>query len=177
MSELQAQAYEIEYKWNKISIVRPANVYGSYDNFDPENAMVIPSLIRRAVEAEESLTVWGDGSPIRDFIHAKDVARGMMIMVENGVNEPVNLGSGTGITIKELAETIVKNIPNKKLTLIWDKDKPSGDKKRLMDTSRAKKHGFECSVTLESGIKDTIDWFVNKAESAGIRYNSFTEKN
>lgn len=175
MCELQAQAYEIEYKWDKISIVRPANVYGPYDNFDPENAMVIPSLIRRAAEAEKNLTVWGDGSPIRDFIHAKDVARGMMLAVERGIKEPINLGSGSGVTIKEVAETIVKNIPNKSLELIWDKDKPSGDKKRLMDMARAKKYGFDCTVTLEEGIKETINWYINKFATMGARYNSFTE--
>ena len=81
MGELQAEAYKIEYGWDKISIVRPANVYGPYDNFDPANAMVIPSLIYRALDGEAPLTVWGDGTPIRDFIHARDVARGMMLMV------------------------------------------------------------------------------------------------
>lgn len=175
MCELQAQAYEIEYKWNKISIVRPANVYGSYDNFDPENAMVIPSLIKRAIDAENNMTVWGDGSPIRDFIHAKDVAHGMMLAVEKGIKEPINLGSGSGTTIKEVAETIARNVPNKNLQLIWDKDKPSGDKKRLMDMTRAKKYGFNCTVTLEDGIKETINWYTTKFSTIGTRYNSFTE--
>ena len=84
MGELQAQAYEIQYKWDKISIVRPANVYGPYDNFDPENAMVIPSLINRASSGERPLTVWGDGSPIRDFIYSEDVADGMIEVVRQG---------------------------------------------------------------------------------------------
>ena len=96
VGELQAEAYAIEYGWKKVSIVRPANIYGPYDNFDPANSMVVPSLIRRALAGEDPLTVWGDGSPIRDFIHAEDVARGMMLAVEKGVTEPINLGSGTG---------------------------------------------------------------------------------
>src|SRR5476651_238049 len=137
MGELQAEAYKIEYNWDKISIVRPANVYGAYDNFDPENAMVIPSLIRRVAEGERPLSVWGDGSPIRDFIHARDVARGMMMAVEKGINEPINLGSGTGVTIKQVAEMVAKHAPGGKVDIVWDTDKPKGDAKRLMDMTRA----------------------------------------
>jgi GDP-L-fucose synthase len=173
LCELQAEAYKIEHNWDKISIVRPANVYGPFDNFDPQNAMVVPSLINRALSGENPLTVWGDGSPIRDFIHAKDVARGMMIMVEKGVNQPVNLGSGTGVAIKEVAETIAKAAGD--IPIIWDKDKPSGDKKRLMDTARAKSYGFECEVSLEEGIKETIEWYKNNQDQLSNRYNSFTE--
>ena len=83
MGELQAQAYDIEYGWKNISVVRPANVYGPFDNFDPHNAMVIPSLIHRAVNEAGPLKVWGDGTAIRDFIHAEDVARGMMVYGES----------------------------------------------------------------------------------------------
>lgn len=177
LCELQAEAYKIEYNWDKISIVRPANVYGPFDNFDPENAMVIPSLINRATGGENPLTVWGDGSPIRDFIHAKDVARGMMIMVEKGVSEPVNLGSGTGVTIKQVAETVAQNVPSGAVPIVWDITKPAGDKKRLMDTTRAKKYGFECQVSLEEGIKETIDWYLNNKDQIANRYNAFTESN
>ncbi len=114
--ELQAESYEIQYKWNKISIVRPANVYGPFDNFDIDNAMVIPSLIKKAVE-NDSLIVWGDGTPIRDFIYSEDVARGMMFAVQKNIIEPINLGSGNGYQIKEIAETIIK-ILNKKNKII-----------------------------------------------------------
>lgn len=92
MGELQAEAYRIEHGWNGVSIVRPANVYGRYDNFDPANAMVIPSLIRRALDGEDPFVVWGDGSPVRDFIHASDVAAGMQFVVEKCFLQPVNLG-------------------------------------------------------------------------------------
>jgi GDP-L-fucose synthase len=176
LCELQAEAYKIEYGWDKISIVRPANVYGPFDNFDPENAMVIPSLIHRALSGENPLTVWGDGSPIRDFIHAKDVARGMMLAVEKGINEPINLGSGAGVTIKQVAEAVAKNVPNGPLKIVWDVSKPTGDKKRLMDMSRAKSYGFECQVSLEDGIKETIDWYLKNKDQISNRYNAFTDK-
>ncbi len=173
MGELQAEAYKIEYGWNKISIVRPANVYGPYDNFDPENAMVIPSLIARALGGENPLVVWGDGTPIRDFIHARDVARGMMLVMEKGETRPVNLGSGKGYTIKRIAEIIKKNTPGK-LKIIWDKSKPSGDKKRLMDISRARSLGFTPKVSLEDGIAEAMEWYKNNKHLINKRYNVFT---
>ena len=155
MGELQAESYKIEYGWDKISIVRPANTYGPFDNFDPNTAMVIPSLINRALSGENPLAVWGDGSPIRDFIYSKDVAAGMILAVEKGVNVPVNLGSGRGVTIKEIAEVIAKNVPGGPIKIIWDKSKPNGDAKRLMDTKRAKKLlGFNPKYSLEKGIRE-----------------------
>lgn len=176
MGELQAQSYQIEYGWDKVSIVRPANVYGPFDNFDPKTGMVIPSLISRALSGENPLLVWGNGSPIRDFIHAKDVARGMMMAVEKGVNVPINLGSGTGVTIKRLAEVVAKLTPNGPIKIIWDKTKPNGDNKRLMDMKRANKLlGFEPIVSLEEGIKETIDWFIKNKGDVNKRYNSFYE--
>lgn len=176
MGELQAEAYKIEYNWDKISIVRPANVYGSYDNFDPANAMVIPSLIRRAMDGERPLTVWGDGSPIRDFIHARDVARGMMLAVEKGINVPINLGSGTGVTIKQIAEIVAANVPGAPVELVWDTTKPSGDAKRLMDMTRANSFGFAPEVSIEDGIKETIAWYAENQGKTENRYNAFTEK-
>jgi GDP-L-fucose synthase len=176
MGELQAEAYKIEYGWDKISIVRPANVYGPYDNFDPENAMVIPSLIRRAVEGENPLTVWGDGSPVRDFIHAKDVARGIMLAVEKGISEPINLGSGTGVTIKQLAEMVAKHAPKGPLPIAWDTDKPKGDAKRLMDMTRAASYGFKCTVGIEEGIRETVAWYLNNRDDADKRYIAFNDQ-
>jgi GDP-L-fucose synthase len=175
MGELQAQAYKIEYDWDKISIVRPANVYGAYDNFDPENAMVIPSLIHRAMSGESPLTAWGDGSPIRDFIHATDVASGMLLAVEKGINEPLNLGSGCGFTIKQVAEIVAANVPNGPLDIKWDISKPKGDAKRLMDMTRATSYGFKPVVSIEQGIKDTINWYAANKNAKETRYNAFTE--
>lgn len=176
MGELQAESYKIEYGWDKISIVRPANVYGPFDNFDPKTAMVIPSLINRALSGENPLTVWGDGSPIRDFIYSKDVAAGMLLAVEKGINTPVNLGSGSGVTIKEIAETIASLVPGKPVKIVWDKTKPKGDAKRLMDIKRAKKLlGFKPQYSLEMGIKETIDWYIKNKNNADKRYNVFYE--
>ena len=155
--------------------MRPANVYVPYDNFDPENAMVIPSLIKRAKDGEDPLVVWGDGSPIRDFIHAKDVARGMMLALDKGYNLPIKLGSGTGWSIKELVEIIVNNL-DKKPQIIWDTTKPSGDKKRLMNIKRAKSLGWEPKVSLSEGIKETMNWYKENKETVNKRFNVFTNK-
>ena len=111
MGELQAETYNVEHGWDKIAIVRPANVYGPYDNFEPANSMVIPSLIRRAIDGENPFTVWGDGSPVRDFIHARDVAKGMILAIEKGCGRAINLGSGNGTSIKNLVEIILKQLP------------------------------------------------------------------
>ena len=175
MGELQAEAYAIEYNWDKISIVRPANVYGPKDNFDPNNAMVIPSLIRRAIDGENPLTVWGDGSPIRDFIYSKDVAMGMIKVMEIGYNKPVNLGSGQETSIREIVE-IIKTIIGDDLKIEWDASKPSGDKKRLMDTTRQNQIGAIPKTTLEQGIKETIEWYKKNKSTITDRYNPFTEK-
>lgn len=175
MGELQAEAYKIQYGWNNISIVRPANVYGPYDNFDPNNAMVIPSLIKRAMDGENPLTVWGDGSAIRDFIHAKDVARGMVMAAEKGINEPINLGSGTGVSIKRIVDIIISHLDNKP-TVVWDTSKPSGDKIRLMDISRAQKYGFNPSISIEQGIGEVMDWYRSNKDIVDKRYNVFTGK-
>lgn len=175
MGELQAEAYKIEYGWNEIVIVRPANVYGSYDNFDPENAMVIPSLIRRALDGENPLVVWGDGSPIRDFIHARDVAKGMMIALEKGIGQAINLGSGIGVSIKGIVEIIINNMKIKP-EVIWDTTKPSGDKKRLMDISKATSIGFKPTISIEKGIKEVMDWYEKNRDVVNKRYNIFTEK-
>ena len=172
MGELQAEAYAIEHGWRNISIVRPANVYGPYDNFDPANAMVIPALIARALSGENPFSVWGDGSPVRDFIFSKDVARGMMLVVEKGETRPVNLGSGVGCSIKEIVEIVVNNM-DKKPDVVWDASKPAGDKKRLMDISRARAFGFAPAVSLEEGIRQTIAWYQDHATDISNRYNVF----
>ena len=175
MGELQATAYKIEYRWDKIAIVRPANIYGPYDNFDPGNAMVIPSLIKRALDGENPLTVWGDGSAIRDFIHAKDVARGMLLALERGTGHPLNLGSGIEVTIRRIVDIIVSNMKTKP-EVVWDASKPSGDKKRLMDISRAKAIGFQPMVPIEEGIKEVMDWYRKSKDIVNKRYNVFTKE-
>lgn len=172
MGELQAEAYQIEYDWKNISIIRPANVYGRFDNFDPKNAMVIPSLIHRVISGESPLVVWGDGTAIRDFIHAKDVARGAMFVMEKNVTEPLNLGSGAGVSIKDIVNVIVENAPVKP-NVEWDITKPAGDKIRILDMTRAKKYGFETVVSLEEGIKDTMEWYLENKDIVHKRFNVF----
>ncbi len=167
IGEMQAEAYAIEYGWNRVSIVRPANVYGPWDSFSDESAMVIPSLIKRVCGGENPLVAWGDGSPVRDFIYSNDVARGMMLVVEKGITEPVNLGSGTGVTIKELAETVSDNV-------VWDTSKPNGDMKRVMDMTRARALGFECETSLADGIAATKAWYLDHKDDK-TRYNAFLE--
>ena len=176
--ELNVEAYNKEYGDRPISIVRPANVYGPWDNFNPETAMVIPSLIARICGGENPLTVWGDGSALRDFIHAKDVARGMVFCMENQITEPVNLGSGEGHTIAELVkyiQTSYEALTGNKVEVNWDLTKPTGDKKRLMDMARIYKYGFELSVDLYDGIQDAMAWYLENKENAGKRYDVFTK--
>ena len=175
MGELQAQAYDIQYNWDKISIVRPANVYGPYDNFDPENAMVIASLINRASSGERPLAVWGDGSPIRDFIYSGDVADGMLEVVRQGYNKPINLGSGNGVSIKEIATSIANKMPDK-CEIVWDTSKPAGDHKRIMNTKRAESIGISPKISLDEGIESTIKWYTEYKDKDLQRYNAFTDK-
>ena len=154
VGEMNVQAYTKEYDWNKCSIVRPANVYGPNDNFSDEST-VIASLIKKAFK-NDVLEVWGDGSPIRDFIYSEDVARGMIHMVENEVTEPVNLASGTGVTIKDLAFIICEYFD---VGLSFDESKPNGDMKRILSTERAESYGFKPQVSLDEGIHRTINWY------------------
>lgn len=172
IGELQTETYKKQYGWDRFSIVRPANVYGPYDNFNPENAMVVPSLIRKAQE-NDVLEVFGDGSPIRDFIYCDDVARGMLFVVENKITEPLNLGSGRGYSIKDLVNLVTK-YSNRNLEIKWLEDMPSGDKKRLFSMERATgKYGFQPTIELEEGIKLTTEWFLSNKEILDKRYNPF----
>jgi GDP-L-fucose synthase len=171
MGELQCEAYEKQYGEGKCSIVRPANVYGPYDNFDLKNAMVVPSLIRKAYE-NDVLEVWGDGSPIRDFIHAKDVARGMMFAVENKITKPINLGSGNGVTIKEVAEIVAKHFQK---PIQWSPEKPSGDARRLFSMERANSYGFYPEVSIEEGVKDAINWFLLNQDKIDKKFNALNK--
>lgn len=173
LGELQLEAYNQQYNYKNYSIIRPANIYGPYDNFDQNNAMVIPSLINRALSSKDELVVWGNGSQVRDFVFSDDVARAMILAVEKKINVPLNVGSGSGVTIKKLVESIVANIPNKKLKITWDTNKPSGDKIRIMNTERIKSYGFECKTNLSDGIKLTIDWYLKNVSYSDYKFNSF----
>ena len=172
MGELHVEACRTEYQLENLSIVRPANVYGPFDNFDPPNAMVVPSLIRRALSGEEEFRVWGDGSPVRDFIHARDVARCMVLVAEKAPQEPVNIGSGTGVSIRRLVEIIVGNL-EKQPRVVWDSSKPSGDAMRILDSSRATALGFVPKISLEEGVREVMDWYRTKQTHDYKRYDVF----
>tara|TARA_R110002020_G_scaffold390499_2_gene600982 strand:- start:3544 stop:4515 length:972 start_codon:yes stop_codon:yes gene_type:complete len=174
MGELQAEAYKIQYGWDKVSIVRPANVFGGKDNFDPETAMVIPSLISRIEEGENPLKVWGDGSALRDFIFAGDVAKICCYLVENEITEPVNAATGKGVSIKELVETIVQHTKNKP-EIVWDTTKPSGDPKRVLNVDKLKGLGFNDFSDLTESIKKVVDWYNTNKELVDKRYDAFKE--
>ena len=156
MGELGCYAIRATYGYENISIVRPANIYGPNDNFG-KNSMVIPALIKKGYE-DDVINVWGDGSPTRDFIYCEDVARGMLHMVENKVNDTVNLGSGEGVKISDIANTIGRHFDKE---VKYDKSKPNGDMKRLMSMKRANDYGFKPTTSLDGGIQKTIDWYLN----------------
>ena len=156
MGELGCYAIRATYGYENISIVRPANIYGPNDNFG-KNSMVIPALIKKGHE-DDVINVWGDGSPTRDFIYCEDVARGMLHMVENKVNDTVNLGSGEGVKISDIANTIGRHFDKE---VKYDKSKPNGDMKRLMSMKRANDYGFRPTTSLDDGIQKTIDWYLN----------------
>lgn len=170
MGELQAEAYRLQYGWDRISIVRPTNTFGPYDDFDSEGAMVVPSLIKRVVNGENPLVVWGDGSEIRDFLYSEDVARGMILAAKEGIREPVNLGSGTGIRIRELVETIV-DCAGSAPQVNWDISKKAGDPMRVLDTTRARSYGFLPRVSLRQGIRETINWYRENLTKRNTRFN------
>ena len=149
--------------------MRPANVYGSYDNFDLDSAMVVPSLIRKAF-SNDILKVWGDGSAIRDFIHARDVAEGMLFTVKNKITEPLNLGSGEEISIKRVAQAVA-NVAG--VDIEWDTTKPTGDPRRVFDMSRANSYGFTPQMSIEAGIKETIEWYLDNKKEADLGKDIF----
>ncbi|MDX1739343.1 MAG: NAD-dependent epimerase/dehydratase family protein, partial [Alphaproteobacteria bacterium] len=158
MGELQIEAYRQEYGWQNLDIVRPTNIYGPWDNFHGDHAMVVPSLIRKAFSAEDEMTVWGSGRPARDFLYSEDAARGILLVAQQNPGKPINLGSGQPRSIKDLLE-IVKNEVNPNLKIIWDSTKPDGDALRCMDTERASSLNIEAQHTLEEGVAKTIEWY------------------
>ena len=174
IGELQIEAFKIEYNFESLHIVRPANIYGPYANFDPKNSMVIPSLIRRIIKGENPLIVWGNGTAIRDFIFSADVAEAMIQVMQKKIEKPINIGSGTGISIKELVNTLLSSkIIKKKPKVIFDKTKPTGDKKRILDTSLAKSYGITNKVSLKEGLDKTINWYLNNQSLTHKRFNYF----
>jgi len=172
MAEAQVYAYKVEYGLDNIAIVRPPNVYGPGDNFHPENSLVIPSLMYRIHNGDDPLIVWGDGSSVRDFVYARDIAEGIILALHYGTDPGfVNLGSGNPCTIKELVETFHSFLD---FEHVFDASKPQGVRKRIMDLSLAReKIHFDPSTSLKDGLKETWDWFVKNPEEHLKKINYF----
>jgi GDP-L-fucose synthase len=174
MAEMQVLTYRTQYGLDNFAIVRPCNVYGPGDNFDPDNAMVIPALMYRIYHGEDPLMVWGDGSAIRDFAYSEDVANGMILALYHGTDSHfVNLGSGKGYSVQELVETLNSFIPFK---YEFDITKSGGFPKRVMDITVAKKTlSYEPAVSLLDGLKKTWEWYVDHQDEHLKKKNYFKE--
>lgn len=160
---VQSQSYRQQYGFNSLFLL-PVNLYGPGDNFNPASSHVIPALIRKCVEAQaagaEEIVVWGDGSPTREFLFVEDAAEGILMATEKyNESEPVNLGSGYEISIKNLAEMIAAKVGFEG-RLVWDTTKPNGQPRRALDTSRAwDRFGFRAKVGFDEGLQKTIAWY------------------
>ena len=163
---VQSQAYRQQYGYNSIYLL-PVNLYGPNDNFDLNSSHVIPALIRKCIEAKQrgdkQIVVWGTGKATREFLYVADAARGIVMAAEKyNSSEPVNLGAGFEISIKDLVTLIVR-LTGFKGQVVWDGTKPDGQPRRCLDTSRAKVgFGFQAKVKFEQGLKKTIQWYLKQ---------------
>ncbi|MGH7875493.1 MAG: GDP-L-fucose synthase family protein [Candidatus Binatia bacterium] len=164
MMLVQAQAYRAQYGFNAIYLL-PVNLYGPGDNFNLDNSHVIPALMRKCVEAKQNndpeIVLWGDGSPTREFLYVDDAAEAIVLAMEryNG-GEPVNLGTGHEIAIRDLAEMIAQEVGFGGI-IRWDATKPNGQPRRCLDVSRAERNfGFRAKCDLRQGIAQTLAWFM-----------------
>jgi len=150
-----------------IALVRPTAVYGRYDNFDPVTSHVIPALVRRAVAGENPFEVWGTGSEVRDFLHVTDLVRGCLLVLEkHAVCDPVNIGYGKTVTIKDVVGAILEAAGHDAAQVVFNSSKPTAIPVRMVDTSKAKRLlGFEPSVSLEQGLADTVRWYREQTEA------------
>jgi GDP-L-fucose synthase len=165
---VQLQAYRQQYGFDGIYLL-PVNLYGPEDNFNPASSHVIPALIRKVYEAKQQgvkqLPVWGDGSPTREFLFSEDAARGIVMGAQSYNDaDPVNLGTNFEISIRDLVELICRLMAFEG-ELIWETDQPNGQPRRCLDTSRAKSaFGFTAQVSLEEGLRRTIDWYIQNPD-------------
>jgi len=170
---VQTQAYRQQYGFNGIYLL-PVNLYGPKDNFDPASSHVIPALIKKCVDAikagDGSITVWGTGKATREFLYVEDAAEGIVLATEKyDKTEPVNLGAGFEISIKDLVELIAK-LTGFKGSIVWDATKPDGQPRRCLDTQRAAaEFGFRAKTSFEEGLKKTIDWYMDSTAREGVR--------
>jgi GDP-L-fucose synthase len=159
---VQGQAYRAQYGMNAIHLL-PVNLYGPWDNFDPESSHVIPALILKCQEAIETggseITCWGDGSPTREFLYVQDCARAIVAATRDyDSGEPVNIGAGFEISIRELA-SLVAELMGFEGAIVWDADKPNGQPRRCLNVERAAAFGFRATTQFREGLQQTIAWF------------------
>ena len=159
MGEILLEACKVQYGYEKWAIIRPANIFGEYDDFNGKGT-VIASTIKKVYEATDSIEAWGDGTPVRDFVYAGDVANSIIKLYENRLHTTINFGSGEEVSIKEIIEMIIK-ISKKDISIIWDITKPNGDLKRLMDTTKQKQYNLETEAKLNQTIKIVYDYYCN----------------
>jgi GDP-L-fucose synthase len=174
---VQGQAYRAQYGFNAIFLL-PVNLYGPRDNFDLESSHVIPAMIRKFLAAKEqgaaTVVLWGDGSPTREFLHVEDAAEAIALATERYDGpEPVNLGSGQEISIRELAELISSEVGFRG-DIAWDTSQPNGQPRRRLDVSRAESlFGFRARRSFHDGVRQTIDWFLeHRAELASTELST-----
>jgi GDP-L-fucose synthase len=172
MAEMQVEAYRIQYGLENFAVVRPCNVYGPGDNFDPKNAMVVPSLLYRIASGENPVRIWGDGSAVRDFAYSTDVAEGVIQALFYGTRGSfVNLGSGIGVTIRELVDAMASFID---FRYEFDASKPAGFPRRVMNIDRAREWiGYHPATSLRAGLQQTWDWFQQNRDEFLRRQNYF----
>ncbi len=160
---VQSESYRQEYGYNSIFLL-PVNLYGPRDNFDPASSHVIPALIKKCVEAkargDQEIVAWGDGSPTREFLYVEDAADGILLAAERyNRSDPVNLGSSSEISIKDLVGTIAR-LTGFEGRLVWDTSQPNGQPRRKLDISRAEaEFGFRSQTSFEEGLRRTLDWY------------------
>src|SRR5690606_9948304 len=160
---VQSQAYRQQYGYNSIFLL-PVNLYGPGDSFDLETSHVIPALIRKCLEAEAhgeaEIVAWGDGSPTREFLYVEDAAEGILLASERyDDSDPVNLGSGNEISIKDLLTTIARHTGYTG-RIVWDTTKPNGQPRRALNTDRAfERFGFRAKTDFDEGLRKTIEWY------------------
>ena len=166
MGELQCKVYAGATDM-RIGIVRGGNAYGPCDNFDLEKSHVIPALIRKAVERQDPYEVWGAGGARRDFTHARDIARGILFVMEHyAVCDPVNIATGRASTIREALALILRAADYEDARIVERGDRPIGQLSKIPDVSKMRRLGFHTTITLEDGLRETVAWY---AERAGIR--------
>ena len=155
--ELYLESYKVQYDWKDWTIVRPANIFGEYDNFG-EGSMALPSNIKKIFESEGEITAWGDGTPTRDFIYAGDVASATIKCLEDKLHITSNLGSGEEISIKRMIETII-GVSGKDVKVNWDTTKPNGEPRRRMNTTIQEKYGLLPQTGFQEGVRRTYNYF------------------